>query len=148
LCIDAINVHSFLKDRLVLKGGTALNLFIFDVPRLSVDIDLNYVGAQDRDTMLKERVLIEQDLEAVFKREGFIIRRIPSKHAGGKWRLQYNSVLQQQGSLAVDLNFMFRVPLWTIEAKVCKLIGGRQTGAIPILNIHELAAGKLKATPC
>jgi predicted nucleotidyltransferase component of viral defense system len=29
-----------LKDKLVLKGGTALNLFIFDVPRLSVDTDL------------------------------------------------------------------------------------------------------------
>ena len=32
------------KNRLVLKGGTALNLFFFDLPRLSVDIDLNYVG--------------------------------------------------------------------------------------------------------
>jgi len=36
--------HPFLKKRLVLKGGAALNLFIFDLPRLSVDIDLNYVG--------------------------------------------------------------------------------------------------------
>jgi len=33
----------YLKERLVLKGGTALNLFYFDsMPRLSVDIDLNY----------------------------------------------------------------------------------------------------------
>ena len=44
--------HPFLRDRIVLKGGTALNLFYFDVPRLSVDIDLNYVGAVDRQTML------------------------------------------------------------------------------------------------
>jgi hypothetical protein len=39
---------------MALKGGTALNLFHFDVPRLSVDIDLNYVGAIERDTMLAE----------------------------------------------------------------------------------------------
>ena len=42
--LDGISVHPFLKDRLVLKGGTALNLFFFDLPRLSVDIDLNYIG--------------------------------------------------------------------------------------------------------
>lgn len=38
--LDGISVHPFLKDRLVLKGGTALNLFFFDLPRLSVDIYL------------------------------------------------------------------------------------------------------------
>lgn len=31
--LDGISVHPFLKDRLVLKGNTALNLFFFDLPR-------------------------------------------------------------------------------------------------------------------
>lgn len=31
-----------------LKGGTAINLFVRDLPRLSVDIDLTYVPVQDR----------------------------------------------------------------------------------------------------
>lgn len=39
--LNALQSHPFLKGKLVLKGGTALNLFVFDVPRLSVDIDLN-----------------------------------------------------------------------------------------------------------
>ena len=39
-----------LADRLVLKGGTALNVFHLGLARLSVDIDLNYVGALDRAT--------------------------------------------------------------------------------------------------
>jgi predicted nucleotidyltransferase component of viral defense system len=64
--LNVIHSHPFLKDRIVLKGGTALNLFIFDVPRLSVDIDLNYVGAADRETMLGERPKIEKALHAVF----------------------------------------------------------------------------------
>ncbi len=33
--LEALRSHPFLKDKLVLKGGTALNLFVFDVPRLS-----------------------------------------------------------------------------------------------------------------
>ncbi|HSW64995.1 MAG TPA: nucleotidyl transferase AbiEii/AbiGii toxin family protein [Dissulfurispiraceae bacterium] len=35
-----------------LKGGTAINLFLRDMPRLSVDIDLAYLPVQDRDTSL------------------------------------------------------------------------------------------------
>jgi predicted nucleotidyltransferase component of viral defense system len=31
-----------LADSLALKGGTAINLTIFNLPRLSVDIDLDY----------------------------------------------------------------------------------------------------------
>lgn len=38
-----------LKNKIVLKGGTALNLFFFNLPRLSVDIDLNYIGNIDRE---------------------------------------------------------------------------------------------------
>jgi hypothetical protein len=36
-----------------LKGGTALNLFMWDFPRLSVDIDLTYVPIDARDIALK-----------------------------------------------------------------------------------------------
>ena len=35
-----------------LHGGTAINLFIRNQPRLSVDIDLTYVPIQDRATTL------------------------------------------------------------------------------------------------
>jgi len=37
-----------------IKGGTAINLFIKDLPRLSVDIDLVYLPLNDRDQSLKE----------------------------------------------------------------------------------------------
>ncbi len=35
-----------------LKGGTAINFFVRDMPRLSVDIDLTYLPLQDRETSL------------------------------------------------------------------------------------------------
>ena len=35
-----------------LKGGTAINLFVRDLPRLSVDIDLTYLPFHDRDSAL------------------------------------------------------------------------------------------------
>ncbi len=142
--LQGFNRHPFLKGRLVLKGGTALNLFLFDVPRLSVDIDLNYIGATDRQTMLAERPKIEKAVQAVCSREGMSITRVPTDHAGGKWRLRYDSSLGEGSNLEVDLNFMFRVPLWpvvTMDAKV----GSYSATQIPVLDMHELAAGKLAA---
>lgn len=37
--LEYINTNPILKDSLALKGGTAINLTIFNLPRLSVDID-------------------------------------------------------------------------------------------------------------
>jgi hypothetical protein len=37
-----------------LKGGTAINLFVRNMPRLSVDIDLTYLPIADRAASLKE----------------------------------------------------------------------------------------------
>ena len=46
--LNALNSHPFLKGKWALKGGTALNMFVLNLPRLSVDIDLNYIGSLNR----------------------------------------------------------------------------------------------------
>lgn len=59
--IDVFMKVPFLKKTLVLKGGTAINLFCTDkLPRLSLDIDFNYIGATDRETMLEDKNKIDQ----------------------------------------------------------------------------------------
>ena len=144
--LEGFQAHPFLKDRIALKGGTALNLFVFDVPRLSVDIDLNYVGASDRETMLAERPKIEQAVLAVCSRSGMMVTRAPTdEHAGGKWKLRYTFSINDTGMLAVDLNFMLRVPLWPVQRRDSRQLGPHQARGIPILDVHELAAGKLAA---
>jgi predicted nucleotidyltransferase component of viral defense system len=52
-------------DEFALKGGTAINLFYRDMPRLSVDIDLTYLPLQEREAALKG---IDATLDAI--REG------------------------------------------------------------------------------
>ncbi len=44
--------HVAKESCFALKGGTAINLFVQDFPRLSVDIDLAYKSFADRDTDL------------------------------------------------------------------------------------------------
>lgn len=40
------------EESLALKGGTAINMFVWDMPRLSVDIDLAYIPLDDRETAI------------------------------------------------------------------------------------------------
>jgi len=143
--LNALNSHPFLKGKWILKGGTALNMFLLNLPRLSVDIDLNYIGKLDREEMLAERPKIELAMQAVFSREGFKTKRVPDEHAGGKWQLSYQSYTGQSGNLEVDMNFMFRQPLWDFHLVDSQRLGNFQLMGIPVQNIYELAAGKLSA---
>lgn len=143
--LAAFNAHPFLKGRWALKGGTALNLFVLQLPRLSVDIDLNYIGSVDRDTMLAERPRVEEAIRKAVAREGHSVRRSSSSHAGGKWQLRYDAVSGQGGNLEVDVSYMFRRPLWPVQEVDSHMLGTRRTTGTPVLDLHELAAGKLAA---
>ncbi len=143
--LNVLNSHPLLRGKWVLKGGTALNLFVLRLPRLSVDIDLNYIGALGREDMLADRPRIEQAAQAVFSREGFTVRRVPGEHAGGKWRLSYPSFTGRPANLEVDFNFMYRQPLWEIHHADSYPLGDFQAKRVPILDLHELTAGKLSA---
>ncbi len=54
-----------------LHGGTAINLFIRDMPRISVDIDLTYILLEDRETSIKNinsaLARIKSNIEAVLR---------------------------------------------------------------------------------
>ena len=142
--LEAVFAHPVLKDKYVLKGGTALNLFYFDLPRLSVDIDLNYLGL-DRETMLKERGEHEKILCEILTASGYELRRVPEEHAGGKWRLRYKSFAGITQNIELDLNYMHRVALMPVCHRNSFPLGGCAVRDIPVLDIHELAAGKLCA---
>jgi predicted nucleotidyltransferase component of viral defense system len=143
--LNSIAVHPFIGPRVALKGGTALNLFVFNMPRLSVDIDINYIGAEDRATMAAERPRLDTALVQVASRLGLGIKRAPDEHAGGKWRMSYTSVLGRPATLEVDINYMLRVPLWEPTYRESSEFLGERAKRIRVLNDHELVAGKLSA---
>ncbi|MCD6211959.1 MAG: nucleotidyl transferase AbiEii/AbiGii toxin family protein, partial [Sulfurovum sp.] len=50
------------EECFALKGGTAINMFVRDMPRLSVDIDLMYLPIEDRTSSLNH---IAESLERI-----------------------------------------------------------------------------------
>ena len=51
-----------LSNTLALKGGTAINLTVFELPRLSVDIDLDFSVNCSREEMLQTRQIINENI--------------------------------------------------------------------------------------
>jgi hypothetical protein len=80
--LDAFGADALVGSGIALKGGTALNIFHSDLDRLSVDIDVNYVGAIETQRMDADRPGFEDRIERLMESKA---RRGPLEHAGGKW---------------------------------------------------------------
>lgn len=142
--IQVLMADDFLLKHLVLKGGTAINLFCTDkLPRLSVDADFNYVGKQERSVVLKHREKIEGLIVSVCQSNNYTLHRNPLAYVGGKMVFSYRSVLRPRGWLEVDLNYLYRSPLWEPTWRYSSVVFGRV--GVNVLDIHELVAGKLHA---
>jgi len=142
--LQRLDRHETTAGSWVLKGGTAINLVHLDVPRLSVDIDLNYVGSHDVNGMRAAREGFERALAACCEREGCTVKRSPTEHAGGKFRLRYPSVLGGTQNLEVDVSYVARVPLWGTARKALRFPPDAKV-EVPTLQLDELAAGKFAA---
>lgn len=143
--LQEIAADDVLGSRLALKGGTALNVFYLALDRLSVDIDVNYVGALDRAVMLTERPAVEDALNRLLAAQGYQVRRQPGEHAGGKWIARHASALGGQGALEIDMNFMMRQPLFGVARMNSTRIGDTEATNVAVLDLHEIIAGKMVA---
>jgi hypothetical protein len=142
--LSDIRIHPFLGPRLVLKGGTALNLFHLGVRRLSVDADLNYIGALDAETTAIERLSILVALTAVAEGQGYRVIQISDAHASSACLLSYRNERGSQDSLKLEVNYMYRASLGEAEEKNADL-----SFAAPLqfrlVSFPELVGGKLVA---
>jgi predicted nucleotidyltransferase component of viral defense system len=140
--LGEIEQHRYLGPRLVLHGGTALNVFHMELPRLSVDIDVLYVGSTDREIMLAERGIVRAEVESLVRRMGYRLHDPGDEHAGVTYRLTYGTDYGQD-SIKVDLNFLNRSPVLGHEMRVCPYC--RPQLSFKVVPYLELIAGKLKA---
>ena len=76
--------HTLVDEQIALKGGTAINFFYRDFPRLSVDIDLAYIPLADRETSFNNLHLILSSIKKRLEDFGFTVT--PSVPLDGKKR--------------------------------------------------------------
>jgi predicted nucleotidyltransferase component of viral defense system len=130
-----------------LKGGTAINLFVRDMPRLSVDIDLAYLPVEDRDISL---AAIDRALGAI---AADIAQHIPRtavkfsvlKGTGKRFKLV---VWQGETSVKIEVTPVLRGSVYPAEVRQISARAADVFGfaRMPVLSFSDLFAGKICAT--
>ena len=141
----AVAPNVFRNEIFAMKGGTAINLFVRDMPRLSVDIDVVYLPWQTpRDEALQA---INQELLAISTRVaplGVQTRLIRAKDVGDTKLIVENDVSQ----VKIEVNVVFRGSVLGIERRALSTRTSEWFGVefeLPILALDELYASKLVA---
>lgn len=137
--------HPFLHGKLVLKGGTAINLFYLTLARLSVDIDLNYIGELDRERMLRGRVEVAKSVEQISLALGYKVQRGTDEHALIEWYLGFQNHAGTFDQIQVEINFLMRACVFPPKVRPAMPIADEKSCEFSVLAVEELFAGKIKA---
>lgn len=142
--LEEIDAAPDLAGKLVLHGGTALNLFLLHAPRLSVDIDLDYIGGAGIEDVNRDRPAIEKRLSIIARSRGYRVTKGREEHAGQNLKLRYRDEDGTDEWIKVDLSYLSRVPLLEPERRSC-LLDTDFKPSFPVLQIEEIYGGKIRA---
>ena len=145
--LDVLNFlfsKSSFKNKLILKGGTAINLIHTNLKRLSVDIDLDYCGSLDKNIALKDRELLEKELDDFMIREEYeVSTKSRSSFALFSRIYRYENAFGNIDTIKVDINFMDRVHLYSYAISTVNYFD--KTITIKTPAIEELFGMKINA---
>ena len=104
-----LNTEPIMREHLLLKGGTAINLTIFNLPRLSVDIDLDYIPNDSREEMLKIREQLSLRLKEHMEDEGYLLNSGPRmSHSLDAFYFQYTNCAGNRDMIKIEINYSLR----------------------------------------
>lgn len=137
--------NELLRTSLALKGGTAINLTIFQMPRLSVDIDLDFTQNCSRDEMLRTRQMVNNGILAYMTNEGYSLKPCSkSPHTLDSWVYGYSNAGGNPDNIKIEVNYSDRCHAMPIEEKAINIdfLGNIKVRTLAPI---ELFASKLNA---
>jgi predicted nucleotidyltransferase component of viral defense system len=131
-----------------LKGGTAINFFVRNFPRLSVDIDLVYVPVEDRATTLRGINAALQRMADKIRRSMPTAQVTERKLAGQNIVVKLTVRVPNVGEVKIEPNTVLRGVVHpttelTLVSRAVEVFG--RSAAIRTLSLAELYGGKLCA---
>lgn len=141
-----INSDPSMRDCLALKGGTAINLTIFDLPRLSVDIDLDYSKDVCRAEMEKDRGRIVRNLHKYMLSQGYVhLPKSKSRHILETMVYGYANAGGANDNIKIEINFLMRDHIYPLVRRNLEVRNVFEGMEVLTLDKTELFASKTKA---
>ena len=108
-----LNEDEFLREHLLLKGGTAINLAVFNLPRLSVDIDMDYTPNDSREDMLECRAKITDLIKSYMESEGYLLSDASRfSHSLDAFHYNYQNAGGNRDMIKIELNYSLRAHIF------------------------------------
>ncbi len=130
-----------------LKGGTAINLFVRNLPRLSVDIDLTYTGLETREKAIKSAeaslARIKSEIEKHIPKAKVLI---PTK--SGADNIKKLFVVQNGIQIKIEANPVIRGTIFDGEDRDLVENAQKEFGvsmSVPVVSLPDLYGGKIVA---
>jgi len=110
--LKLFNEHEEFKGKYVLKCGTAINLCLFDFPRLSVDIDMNFNLNSSKEEMLEMRDLHRKLISAFVALDGYTIDpKSRFTFTLDSYLLRYTNAAGSRDNIKIELNYSNRIQI-------------------------------------
>jgi predicted nucleotidyltransferase component of viral defense system len=104
-----LNGNGELREMLALKGGTAINMTIFNLPRLSVDIDLDFSMNLTRDETRTKRDRINELLDLYMTADGYAKKEKSKRtHILDSSVYSYTNAARNSDNVKVEINYSMR----------------------------------------
>lgn len=128
-----------------LKGGTAINFFQTNLPRLSVDIDLSYTKINSREDFLKENEKFHLELSAEITQKKLLLTQVKRTNEGVAKQITVSS---KDYGIKIETNLVLRGSVYPpVISESCEQININYATqmAIRTLSFEDLYAGKFCA---
>lgn len=135
-----------LSEYLALKGGTAINLTILDLPRLSVDIDLDFRADMSREEMLEVRKTLTSRIGKYMEAGGYRLSpKSKNHHALDSFVYEYGNAGGMKDNLKIEINYMLRCHVLPVVRR--KVYLPWMAGEFTVLSVDpiEIFAAKIVA---
>ncbi len=144
--LNYLNTNPLTKEYLVLKGGTAINLTVFNLPRLSVDIDLDFARNLSRDDMTSTREHIREDIKIYMSTQGYAISpRSKAYHSLDSFVFTYTNLGGMNDNIKIEINYSLRAHIFEPSLRKISVPGVNASALIKTLPPMELYAAKINA---
>lgn len=142
--LKLLNESEELKEKYILKGGTAINLCLFDFPRLSVDIDMNFNSNCSKEEILEMRELHRKLINAFVAQDGYTIDpKSRFTFTLDSYLLKYTNAAGTRDNIKIELNYSNRIQiLESINYKVSSKLADNES-ILALLNKVELVSNRI-----
>ena len=144
--LEFLNTQEYMRKHLLLKGGTAINLTVFNLPRLSVDIDLDFVPNLTREETMDERERLSDILKGYMSEQSYTLSGASRfSHSLDAFHYNYVNAAGNKDMIKIEINYSLRTHVLPSEDRVFVTDAFGESIKVRTVAAMEIFAAKTNA---